>query len=260
MTVAEEQETRRIVVAVDASPCGRAALETATQWAAQVRAELQTLFVEDADLWRWASLPFANEVPLSYAVPRPLGVTGLECAFRAHAEQVRRALAEAADRLQVRWSFQVQRGDLVRTCRALAGQAALLIVGMAETAGTASRERRAAAGSILVIDEGSSSSDGVLRIAAELAETNLGDLVVLSPASENGAGPARRREIDQCLDGCHVGYTVQPLPALDARTIVRLAERMRKRLILLVLHSELLDEADLEILVRQLACPLALVP
>jgi len=187
-------------------------------------------------------------------------VTGLECAFRAHAEQVRRALAEAADRLQVRWSFQVQRGDLVRTCRALAGQAALLIVGMAETAGTASRERRAAAGSILVIDEGSSSSDGVLRIAAELAETNLGDLVVLSPASENGAGPARRREIDQCLDGCHVGYTVQPLPALDARTIVRLAERMRKRLILLVLHSELLDEADLEILVRQLACPLALVP
>ncbi len=260
MTIEEEQDARRIVVAVDASPCGRAALEAATQWAAQVRAELQTLFVEDVDLLRLASLPIANEVPLSYAIPRPLGVAGLECAFRVHAEQVRRALAEAADRLQIRWSFQVQRGDLVRTSRALAGQAELLIVGLAETAGTTPCERRASAGSILVIDEGSSSSDGVLQIAAELAGINLGDLVVLSPAAENGAGASRRRQIGQCLDGCHVGYTVQPLPTLDAHTIVRLAERLRKRLQLLVLHSDLLDEADLEILVRQLECPLALVP
>ena len=120
-------------------------------------------------------------------------------------------------------------------------------------------ERRTAAGSILVIDEGSSRSDDVPHTAAELAQVNLGDLVVLSPAAENGAGASRRRQIDQCLDGCHVGYTVQPLPTLDARTIVRLAEGLRKRL-LLVLHSELLDEADLEILVKQLECPLALVP
>lgn len=260
MTVEEESETRRIVVAVDASPCGRAALEAATQWAAQVRAELQALFVEDGDLLRLASLPMAHEVPLSYAVPRPLGVAGLECVFRAHAEQMRRALAEAAQRLQIRWSFQVQRGNLVRTSRASAAQAELLIVGMAETAGTAPRERRAAAGSILVIDEGSSSSDGVLQIAAELAQVNLGDLVVLSPAAENGAGGSRRRQISRCLDGCGVRYTVQPLPALDARTIVRLAERLRKRLLLLVLHSQLLDEPDLEILVKQLECPLALVP
>lgn len=260
MTVEEEQETRRIVVAVDASPCGRAALAAATQWAAQMRAELQALFVEDVDLMRLAGLPIAHEIPLSYAVPRPLGVAGLECMFRAHAEQVRRALAEAAGRLQIRWSFQVQRGDLVRTSRAVAGQAELLIVGMAETAGTAPWERRATAGSILAIDEGASSSDDVLQIAAGLAQSNLGDLVVLSPAAENGTGASRRRQIDKCLDGCRVRYTVQPLPALDGRTIVRLAERLRKRLLLLVLHGELLEEADLEILVKQLECPLALVP
>jgi len=256
-----DREARRIVVALDASPCGRAALAAAAQWAARARAELQALFVEDADLWRLASLPMANEVPLSYAVPHPLVVTGLECAFRTHAEQVRRALADAADRLQIRWSFQVQRGDPVRTSRALSGRAELLIVGMAETAGTTSYERRAAAGSILAIDEGSAASDNVLQIAAELAGANLGDLVVLSPATENGAGASRRRrQIDQCLEGCRIGYTVQPLPALDARSIVRLAERLRKRLQLLVLHSDLLDEPDLEILVKQLECPLALVP
>jgi len=39
-----------------------------------------------------------------------------------------------------------------------------------------------------------------------------------------------------------------------------LAERLRKRLQLLVLHRDLLDEPDLEILLKQLECPLALVP
>lgn len=45
---AEEEETpvaRRIVVTLDASACGRAALETAAQRAAQMQAELWGLFV-----------------------------------------------------------------------------------------------------------------------------------------------------------------------------------------------------------------------
>jgi hypothetical protein len=50
------------------------------------------------------------------------------------------------------------------------------------------------------------------------------------------------------------------LPAADARTIAGLAERLRSRLLLLVLRSDLLDESELEILVKRLECPLALVP
>jgi hypothetical protein len=265
--IAEEQApaTRRIVVALDASACGRAALAAATQMAVEMQAELQGLFVEDVDLLRLANLPFASEVPLPYAVPRQLEAASIQCAFRAHAEKVRRALAEAADRLRLRWSFQVLQGDVVRTSRALAEEAELLILGWAETAASGSsrgaqRKPGAVAGLILVIDEGSLDSDRVLQAAAELAVLQLGELRVLSPAAEAGEGASRQHQIGQVLQRRGVRYAVQLLPTLDARTIVGLAERLRSRLLLLVLRSDALSESELDVLVKQLECPLALVP
>jgi hypothetical protein len=264
--IAEEEQaqaTRRIVVALDASACGRAALDAATQMAVEMQAELQGLFVEDVDLLRLANLPFASEVPLPHAVPRQLELASIQCAFRAHAETARHALAVAADRLRLRWSFQVLQGDVVRTSRAVAEEAELLILGWAETAASGSshgarRKPLAAAGLIVVIDEGSPSSDRVLRAAVEIALVQLGELLVLSPAAGAGEGASRQRQIGEFLHGCGVRYAVQPLPTLDARTIVGLAERLRSKL--LVLRSDVLSESQLEVLVKQLECPLALVP
>jgi nucleotide-binding universal stress UspA family protein len=266
--IAEEEDaqaTRRIVVTLDASACGRAALEAAAQLAAESQAELQGLFVEDIDLLRLANLPFASEVSLPCAVSRQLEPARVQCAFRAHAEKVRQALAEAADRLRLRWSFQVLQGDVVQTSRALAEEAELLILGWAETTASGSptssqRKPTAAAGSILVIDEGSPDSDRVLQAAVELAQMKLGELLVLSPLANVGEWSPRDRQIGQLVQPCGVRFAIQPLPKLDARTIVGLAERLRSRLVLLVLRSDLLSESELEILVKQLECPLVLVP
>ena len=193
--IAEEEQpqaTRRIVVALDASACGRAALDAATQLAVEMQAELQGLFVEDVDLLRLANLPFASEVPLPYAVPRQLDAASIQCAFRAHAEKVRHALAEAADRLRLRWSFQVLQGDVVRTSRAVAEEAELLILGWAETAASGSshgaqRKPVAAAGLIVVIDEGSPSSDRVLRAAVDNRPGAIGRVA----GAQSGGGSRR---------------------------------------------------------------------
>ncbi|MCU0978540.1 MAG: hypothetical protein MUF25_05155 [Pirellulaceae bacterium] len=267
MTVEEEEQqgTRRIVVTLDASACGRAALEAAAQLAAEMQAELQGLFVEDVDLLRLANLPFASEIPLPGAVPRQLEPARIQSAFRAHAEKVRQALSEAASRLQLRWSFQVLRGDVVGTSRALAEEAELLVLGWAETAasGLSSSARRkpsVAAGSLLVIDEGCARSDRVLQAAIELAQVKRGELLVLSPAASVGESSPRERQIGQFLQRSGVRYTIRPLPKLEARTIVGLAERLRSRLLFVVLRSDLLSESDVEILVKQLECPLVLVP
>jgi len=88
----------------------------------------------------------------------------------------------------------------------------------------------------------------------------LGELLVLSPAAKVGEWSARERQIGQFLQRCGVRYAIQPLPKLAARTIVELAERLRSRLLLLVLRSDLLSESEVEILVKQLECPLVLVP
>lgn len=267
MTVEEEcrPSVRRIVLTLDASACGRAALEIASQLAAEMQAELQGLFVEDVDLLRLANLPFACEVLLANAIPRQLEAAQIQSAFRSCAAKVRQALTEAADQRRLRWSFQVLQGDVVRTSRAAAEHAELLILGWAETtAGGSSqaavRKPPATVGSILAIDDGSSGSDRVLRVAVELAQVKRSGLLVLSAAAGTGARTPRRRHIDQCLQSSRVEYAVQLLPATDARTIAGLAERLRSRLLLLVLRSDLLDESELEILVKRLECPLALVP
>ena len=53
---------RRIVIAMDASPHAAAALEGAARFARVFGAELAAVFVEDVDLIRAASSPFAREV------------------------------------------------------------------------------------------------------------------------------------------------------------------------------------------------------
>jgi len=261
----ETPVARRIVVTLDASACGRAALETAAQLAAQMQAELWGLFVEDVDLLRLASLPLASEIPLPCAVPRPLEPARLQNAFRVHAERVRQALAEAADRLQLRWSFQVLQGDVVHTSRALAEQAELLILGWAEmvasaASGRVSRPPQGAAGTILVVADGTAGSERVLQAAVAIAQVLGGELLVLRPEGRDEADAQGEGRLDEFLSGCGVRFAVQPLPKLAARAIVAAAERLRSRLLLLVLRSELLSEPEVGILVKQLECPLALVP
>lgn len=267
MTDEQEQgpDVRRIVVTLDASACGRAALETAAELAAELQAELQGLFVEDIALLRLANLPFAHEVLLASASPRQLETSHIQNALRSDAARVRQAVTCAADQRHLRWSFQVLQGDAVRISRTAAGQAELLILGCAETVASGSphaagqpSKAAATAGSILVIDDGSTASDHVLRAAVSLARMKGSELLVLSPAHDRGE--QRRRQIDGCLQSSGIEYAVQPLAAADARTITRAAERLRRGLQLLVLSCDLLDEADLEILVKRLECPLVLVP
>jgi hypothetical protein len=112
----------------------------------------------------------------------------------------------------------------------------------------------------LVIDEGGARSDRVLQAAAELAAVKRSELLVLSPAASVGEPSPRERQIGQFLQRSGVRYTIQPLPKLEARKIVGLAERLRSRLLFVVLRSDLLSESDVEILVKQLECPLVLVP
>ncbi len=68
---AEEPKKNRILVAIDTSPHGRAALEAAADLAAASSAELCGLFVEDLNLLRLAGLPFAHEIEFASATPRP---------------------------------------------------------------------------------------------------------------------------------------------------------------------------------------------
>ncbi|MFO7546240.1 MAG: universal stress protein [Trueperaceae bacterium] len=131
MTPSAAPEIRRILVALDASADSAAALEAAVALAARLEAELLGLFVEDVDLLRAAGLPFAREIRVFQLQPRQIRVDELEAQLLARARAIERALAHAADRSGVRFTFRRVRGSVAAEVMAATGDADLVVVGRA---------------------------------------------------------------------------------------------------------------------------------
>jgi len=120
---------RRILVALDTSPHSLAALEAAANLAAKMNAELLGLFVEDAALLRLAEVPCAREILYFSTAENALTRASMESRFRVQAEQARKALADAARRAHVEWSFRTVRGDVASEVLAAASDVDLLAMG-----------------------------------------------------------------------------------------------------------------------------------
>lgn len=122
----QEFQVRVIVVPVDATPASLAAFETAAELAARMQAEIRGLFVEDIGLLRLAASPLARTVHFHSLMPEHADAGGMERALRVQAERARQCLALLAERLQLRWSFQISRGEFAETVLGAASEADLV--------------------------------------------------------------------------------------------------------------------------------------
>jgi nucleotide-binding universal stress UspA family protein len=120
---------RRILLALDASPESLEALGAAAELASKMEAELHGLFIEDSKLLELAGAPFAHEILYATAQEAPLERASLERRLKAHAEQVRAALARAAREAKVEWTFRSVRGHLPEELLAMAEEMDLLTLG-----------------------------------------------------------------------------------------------------------------------------------
>ena len=124
-----EFAVHHVLVALDASTHSLAALRVAAELAAEAKAELVGLFVEDIRLLRLAKSPRAREVLYPASQTRPLNSATMEERFQAQAEQARRAMASQASHAQLRWSFRVVRGEVTAEVLAAASDADVLVMG-----------------------------------------------------------------------------------------------------------------------------------
>ena len=124
---AEVKTARRVVVLLDASAPGRAALEAAAIHAAELEAELVAVFVEDVDLLHLAGLPFAREIGFPSAERRELDAPAMERTLRRLGEEARRSIAGIAARMPLQWSFLVARGALTEEMLSAAAGADLIV-------------------------------------------------------------------------------------------------------------------------------------
>jgi nucleotide-binding universal stress UspA family protein len=135
---------RRVLVALEAGESAPALLEAAANLAAGLHAELVGLFVEDSELLEAAELPVTRSVPSHAQALVPLDARLMRRAFRIWEAKAGDALASAAGRWRVKWSFQVVRGTMEEQILAEVRSHDLLALG---TPGKAVRRARLAAAS-----------------------------------------------------------------------------------------------------------------
>lgn len=227
---------RRILAAFGASTASPAALEGAVELAARLGAELEALFVEDADLFTLAELPVVRQVSLHGAPAGPVLRVDLERELRALARQAERRLTEAATRRQIRYSFKVVRGQVASSvCQAAAAADLLFLeclsrpigrsagLEMAARAVVAQAARsvllvpsdRAPSGPVHVLLEDAARAPLLLQAATELARRYGGPLVI-----DLAGEPAERERLQSQV----TARLPAPPVALEFRAVGAVAE------------------------------------
>jgi len=275
------QAIRRILVAVDGSDQSLAALEAAATLAAQLEAELEALFVEDADLLRLADLPCGRVLSLLLLEAERTDRERMERQLRLQAARAQDAVRRRAAALGVRASFRAVRGEVVSEILAAAAGADLLTLGKAGRG----RVRRVSSGStlqaalaagrpllvagdpswagqgLLAVYDGSAAGAKALALAGELASGSgqeLNTVILARWAAEAEQLAARAREQ---LPGPGVSAGLSYSWGEPAAAILAAVRRTRPALLLLGLEAGDGDgqERAARILER-VNCPLLLVP
>ena len=271
------QAIRRILVAVDGSDQSLAALEAAATLAAQLEAELEALFVEDADLLRLADLPCGRVLSLLLLEAERTDRERMERQLRLQAARAQDAVRRRAAALGVRASFRAVRGEVVSEILAAAAGADLLTLGKAGrgrvrrvSSGSTLQAALAAGRPLLVAGDPSWAGQGLLAVydgsaagarARELAsgsgqEQNTVILARWAAEAEQLAARAREQ-----LAGPGVSAGLSYSWGEPAAAILAAVRRTRPALLLLGLEAGDGDgqERAARILER-VNCPLLLVP
>jgi len=257
---------RRIAVALDASEQSRRLLDLATGIAAALEAELEGVFVEDADLIRLAGLPFLREFRLSTLGEDSIDTERLQRELRATARRVKESLERSAGELGCAWSFRVWRGDLEAEILSAALDAEMFTlspIGRFAPLAARPRERprpsREATLVVSILFDGSGGSVRALAAAAELAARHRARLSVILQGQDDTAVEGLRKQAAELLGELQGQTGFVRLQTVDAENLARTVQRTGGDLLVLDASDALLDRGTLWQSLCTLRCPVLIV-
>ncbi len=276
----------RILVALDTSTDSLSALEEAARLASALQAELVGLFVEDINLLHLAMLPFTYEIERATGASRQIDRDSMERDLQLQASQARRALARAATRAELRWSFQVVRGEVRQEILKAALEADLLTLGRASRShlsrpplGSTARAvieggpglvifggpSRSSEQPILLTFDGSRAGKQALVAAAKLAAMGDSELVVVliqnDPTNENEPITDLAEQCEAALheQGYHKEPSFRRISSQHMISLIKIAVETDCSLLVLGGDTPLLQGAALQEMLDALKCPVMLV-
>lgn len=280
MTTEEtELVIRRILVALDASAHSFSALEQAVSLAAALEAELMGLFVEDINLIRFASLPFARQVSYPTGAQEPLDRARIERELKLQAESIRKTLQSLAERAQTPYSFRIARGDVAGEILAAASSADLVLLGKAgwspveaqalgstalALAGAApcalllAQRGAASEGHTMAVYDGSPESQRVLKFAAVLAAAANRSLTVFVLPEVPEPANQLQSDVEQ-IRRIGVKILIRRLSGADPQRLVQAVQSEDCGLLVIGSSSPLLRQEALRALAQGIKSSILLV-
>lgn len=220
MATPPELQTRRVLLTLAAGGADAASLRAGVALAAALSAELDALFLEDADLFTLSALPFAREI-LPSGTERPVAAEALAGALRAQAAHLREELARQAEPARVKWSFRTLRARRLNTLLELAvGQEVTIAAWARRTRWQAHPGVSRAARPVVLAYAGPQPPPNALAIAAQLTRNLNTELVLLGPedalpvALEGGLRVRRLARADSSMPGLLDALAALPAEAL----------------------------------------------
>lgn len=273
---------RRILVALDPSEQGRRAATAAAEMAAHMQAEVLGVFVEDIDLLRMAALPFAQEFRPYASKGDRVEISSMERQLRGQATKLREEMARAAEHARVPWSFRVARGRVAQELLSAAREreADVVVVGRSAT----HRTRRLPVGStaravlsgeartvvvlhrdtsvgrpVLVLFDGTRSSDNALSLAASLAREDHKYIVVALAAESPAEARVLAERADAVLSSLGLAARHVVLDSADPTKLLAMVRDEQCRTLVLGVESDILNKVGSSEIVERASCPVVLV-
>ena len=270
------QAVKRVIVPLDTASEAGTAIDTAARLAARWRVPLHGVFIEDEELISLAGLPFARQVTLGAGL-EPLTKDHVEDHFRAFAERARRELAAAADRHDVKWSFEIVRSPLARDT--LGGEHDFVVAGaasrpigdhfriasrwqswmaiVARPFLLAKREWETGGSVLTLLRRRDPKSARALDIAAQIAGFRSGNLTVAGAPDLAGSDDFTAW-VSEFLEGRSLRLQTEPVATEPAALRQRITE-LDCRLLVLEASEQDAQPDELRQLVEQLACDVLII-
>ena len=209
MNEKDDNDVRRILVALDATPRCMASLEMAAGLAAHMRAQLETLFVEDVNLLRLAGLPFATELDRASGEARSMDEAGIKSDLSSHVERLKRRLDWFSKNKQLQYNLRTVRGDYLT--EAMHAESDILFmfasnkVSMVESVNVGVAGERSSTGwsrsPVYIMYYGDSGSDVALQLAEEIASMLGTELLIVLPPKVSDSLENVREKLGKQLGG-----------------------------------------------------------
>lgn len=204
----------RIIVMQQATSRDESLLHAVAEAAARLESELQGLFVEDADLFHLAGMPYACEVCFPSATRRGMDVASLERSLRQLADQARRDLEAAARQRAMTASFRVARGSPLGEMLAAASDTDIVV------ASTLAPGQRAA--TLSVICTTAASPDRVARLLRDLAPRSEDRVLVVLRDAQAADVQEWEGLLRDALEGTGIARHLQLYTPADERELAGL--------------------------------------